>query len=71
MEMLDIIKARRSIRKFKNIEVEEEKIKKICEAGSWAASAKGLQSPIIVVITNKEIIRELSLINRHKNSFKA
>ncbi|OQX19122.1 MAG: hypothetical protein BWK75_05975 [Candidatus Altiarchaeales archaeon A3] len=39
MENLEIlIKCRRSIRKFKNLEVEEEKITKILEFGRWAPS---------------------------------
>jgi len=33
-----LIKNRRSIRKFKNLEVEEEKITKILELGRWAPS---------------------------------
>jgi len=39
MENLEIlIKNRRSIRKFKNLDVEEEKIMKILEAGRWSPS---------------------------------
>ena len=63
MEMLDYIKSRRSIRKYSDKPLKEEDIKKICEAGSWAASAKGLQSPLIVAITNKELIKKLSKMN--------
>ena len=63
MEMLDYIKSRRSIRKYSDKPLKEEDIKKICEAGSWAASAKGLQSPLIVAITNKELITKLSKMN--------
>ncbi len=39
MDILEIIKNRRSIRKFQSREVEKEKIEKLIEALIWAPSA--------------------------------
>ncbi|HOJ50786.1 MAG TPA: nitroreductase family protein [Spirochaetota bacterium] len=66
MEILDIIKGRRSIRDFEEREVEKEKIEKIIEAGLWAPSAANRQPWKIVVVQKKELINELK-----KLTFKA
>jgi len=50
----DIIE-RRSIRKFKTDEVPHALIDKVIEAGLYAASGKGKQSPIIVAVTNPDL----------------
>ena len=62
-EVLDKIKERRSIRKFKDTPVERELLEKIAEAGTYAATSMGKQSPIMIVVTNKELRDRLSLIN--------
>lgn len=46
---------RRSIRKFKTDEVPHALIDKVIEAGLYAASGKGKQSPIIVAVTNPDL----------------
>ena len=43
MEFNDLIKARYSCRSFSNKEVEEEKIKKVIEAGILAPTARNFQ----------------------------
>ncbi len=63
MELLEIIKNRRCIRKFKNKEVERDKIDKILEAASWAPSAGNLQARDFILVTDyntKERIAEAS-----------
>lgn len=62
--ILDEIKARRSIRKFTSDMPEREDLEKIIEAGLYAASGMGKQSPIIVAVTNKELRDRLSEMNR-------
>lgn len=62
-EILDVIKTRRSIRKFKGDMIPKDKIDKIIEAGTYAATGKNKQSPIIIAITNKEIRDEFSKMN--------
>ena len=51
-ELLDTIKTRRSIRKYKPDMVPKEIIDKIVEAGTYAATGMGQQSPIILAVTN-------------------
>ena len=38
-------------------------IEKICEAGTWATTGHGKQSPLIVAITNRELRDRLSAMN--------
>ena len=62
--VIDAIKERRSIRQFKAELPEKEDIEQVIEAGLYAASGKGLQAPIIVAVTNKELRDRLSDMNR-------
>ncbi len=55
--------ARRSARSYETTPVEKEKIEQIIEAGLYAASGMGKQSPIIVAVTNKELRDKLSAMN--------
>lgn len=61
--VLENIKTRRSIRRFKPDAVSQEILDKIIEAGLYAASARGTQYSIIVQVTNKELRDEISKIN--------
>ena len=62
-ETLNVIKNRRSYRDYLPEPVPEEIIDAIAEAGTYAASGRNLQSPIIAVITNKAVIKMLSKMN--------
>lgn len=61
--MLDLIKSRRSIKKYQDKPVEKELIQKIVEAGTWAPTGRNRQSPIILAVTDKEIIKKISKTN--------
>ena len=61
--MLDKMKTRRSIRKFKGDMVPKEIIEKIVEAGTYAASGMNRQPGIIIAVTNKELRDKLSKMN--------
>ncbi len=61
--VLEAMKTRRSIRKFKPDMVEQEKIDQIVEAGLYAASGMGKQASKIIVVKNKEFRDKLSAIN--------
>ena len=61
--MLDKMKTRRSIRKFKSDMIPKEIIEKIVEAGTYAASGMNRQPGIIVAVTNKELRDKLSKMN--------
>lgn len=54
---------RRSIRKYKETPVSREQIDKIMEAGLYAASGRGLQSPVIIAVTDKEMRDKIAAAN--------
>ena len=62
-QVLEQIKSRRSIRKYKPDEVPQELLDQIIEAGLYAASGKGQQSAIIIQVTNKKLRDEISRMN--------
>ena len=62
-ETLQDIKARRSCRKFSERQIEDEKLDAILEAGTWAATGRGMQSPIMVVVQDKPTLEKLSKMN--------
>ena len=63
METLQAIKSRRSIRKFKSDMIPKDILDKIIEAGTYAPTGRGAQSPIIIAVTNKEVRNKLSKMN--------
>lgn len=62
-DVLEVIKTRRSVKKYKSDMVAEDVIDKIVEAGTYAATGMNRQSPIILEITNKELRDKLSKMN--------
>lgn len=62
-EVLKNIKERRSIRSYKEDKVPKKIIEKIVEAGMYAPSGMGMQSSIIIAITNKNLRDKLSKLN--------
>ena len=62
-EIIRAIHERRSIRRFKPDMPKREDIDAVIEAGLYAASGMGKQSPIIVAITNKELRDKFSRDN--------
>lgn len=62
-ETLKVLKSRRSVRAYKPELIEKEKLNAIIEAGTYAATGMGKQSPIIIAVTDKEVRDELSKIN--------
>jgi nitroreductase len=62
-ETLHVLENRRSCRAYKPELIEEEKLQKIIEAGTYAATGMGKQSPIILAVTNKELRDKLSAMN--------
>lgn len=63
IETLRDLKTRRSCRKFTDVQVEEDKLDKILEAGTYAPTGMNKQSPLIVSIQNKDLINRISKIN--------
>lgn len=62
-ETLQDLKARRSCRKFDGKQISDEQLNAILEAGEYAPTGMGRQSPIMVVIQDKETISKLSKMN--------
>lgn len=65
--MNDTIKTlieRRSCKKFKSEQIKKEELDLILQAGMNAPTGKGMQSPIILVLQDKEKIEKLREINK-------
>ena len=62
-ETLQTLKNRRSCRAYKPDLIEEEKLNAIIEAGTYAPTGMGKQSPIIIAVTDKELRDKLSQMN--------
>ena len=62
-ETLITLKTRRSCRAYKPDPVDDETLDKILEAGTWAATGMGKQSPIILAVKDRELRDRLSRMN--------
>ena len=62
-EVLRAIRERRSIRRFRPDRLTPEDLSAILEAGTWAASAKGQQSAVLVVADSAEDVEALRKAN--------
>ena len=60
-DALEVLRNRRSIRKYKAEQIKDEELKQVLEAGMYAPTGKGTQSPLIIAVQNKE---DIALINR-------
>ena len=63
METLTVLKTRRSCRAYLPGPVEDEKLNAILEAGTYAATGMGRQSPIILVVKDPEVRAKLQKLN--------
>ncbi len=63
MELLEIIKKRRSIRKYTDEQIPKEHLEKIIEAGLCAPNAGGRQGTVIAGIRNKELTEIIGKLN--------
>lgn len=62
-EVIQNIRSRRSVKKYKSNAVPQEIVDAITEAGTFAPSGLNKQSPIILQVTNKTVRDKLSQIN--------
>ena len=62
-ETLKVLKERRSIRKYKAEQITDQELDAILEAGTWAPTGMGKQSPVMVVVQDQETISYLSKMN--------
>lgn len=62
-QVLTAIKERRSIRSFSDRQVEPEALSAILEAGTYAPTGMGWQTPIMVVVQKPELVKRISAMN--------
>ncbi|MHA1738548.1 MAG: nitroreductase family protein, partial [Candidatus Heimdallarchaeota archaeon] len=60
METLELLKTRRSIRKYRSTPVEKEKIEKCLEAARWAPSASNKQPWEFLIVTDYNMRMKLA-----------
>ena len=63
MELMDIIRNRRSIRKYQNRKVEKEKLDRIVEAGLFAPNPGGRQGTKIILLDDAALIEKIGIVN--------
>lgn len=63
MDILELMKTRRSIRKYQDKQIEREDLEKIIEAGLYAPNAGGGQRARIVAVHNKELTEIIGRLN--------
>lgn len=68
--VLENMKSRRSIRKFKPDMVPQEILDQIMEAGLYAASGMGRQATIMIQVTNKEMRNKIAHMNQEIGGWK-
>ena len=61
--LLEIIRTRRSYRSYKSEQITDEQLNAVLEAGTYAPTSRGLQSPFIVAIQNEELKLRLAKMN--------
>ena len=70
MELLELMKHRRAIRRFETKQIEEEALQQILEAGLYAPSAGGRQGVIFAVCQDQEVNQKLGKIKRANSNFR-
>ncbi|MFO7945369.1 MAG: nitroreductase family protein [Armatimonadota bacterium] len=55
MEFAELVKTRRSVRKYTDEPVSDEHLTEICEAGRWAPSALNMQPWEFIVVTDTDV----------------
>ena len=64
--LMDLIKARHSIRKYTDTQIRREDMELILEAGNFAPNAGGGQRSMMVGIRNRELTTKIGIMNLQK-----
>jgi len=64
--LMDIIKARHSIRKYTEKQINRDDLEKILEAGNFAPNAGGGQRSMMVAVNNSELTTRIGIMNLAK-----
>ncbi|MBO4659998.1 MAG: nitroreductase [Prevotella sp.] len=62
-QVLQAIRERRSIRRFKPEQITDEELETVLKAGTWAPTGMGTQAPFIVAVQDEELRHRLEAIN--------
>ena len=62
-DFLEIIRTRRSYRSYQPEQITDEQLNAVLEAGTYAPTSRGLQSPFIVAIQNEDLKVRLAKMN--------
>lgn len=63
-QIIENMKTRRSVRGFNPDKMPaQELIDQVIEAGTYAPTGMGMQSPIIIAVTNRDVVKHLSELN--------
>lgn len=62
-EGLALIRSRRAVRSYRPDEVPEELLAAVLEAGTWAPTGGGRQSPVIIAVTRPENRKAVAQLN--------
>jgi nitroreductase len=65
LDIIDIIKTRRSVRRFKPEPIPDDLINKVLEAARWAPSGLNNQAWRFAVVTGKATIKKISLLTHY------
>ncbi len=63
MNTIEAMLTRRSVKGYTDTPVAKELVEQIVQAGTFAATGRNLQSPIILAVTNRQVRDELSKLN--------
>lgn len=63
MDIFDLMRSRRSIRKYQERQIPRELVEKVLEGGSYAPNAGGGQRSVLVAIHDRELAERLGRLN--------
>lgn len=62
-DFLELIQTRRSVRAYRPEAVPEDVLERILQAGTFAPTGMGKQSPVMVVVTDPDVRRKIAAMN--------
>lgn len=62
-EVIDNIITRRSIKQYKKEQIKDEELRTVMEAGLYAPSGMGMQSPVMVAVQDEETMAQIVRMN--------
>lgn len=62
-EVLDVLKSRRAIRKFRPEQITAEELNVVLQCGIYAPTACGRQSPVVIAVQDSEAVAKVAALN--------